>query len=110
MSELESQLSAVEFGEWVLFAADEPFGDLRADLRAGIVASVIATTMGGRRNAKPTDYMPFLQRAERAAAVAAPDPRAANRALADQVNAAFLSATTRLRKHVVTRKPQAPKG
>jgi len=110
VSELENSLTAVEFGEWAAFAADEPFGDLRADLRAGIVASTIARTMGGRASAKPTDYMPFLERAQQAERAAAP-PVSRARALADQVNAAFLTASSRLPRHVVVRRtPSKAKG
>jgi hypothetical protein len=49
-----------EYRSWVAFYAEEPFGDVRADLRSGIVASLIARTMGGRKTAKPIDYMPIV--------------------------------------------------
>jgi hypothetical protein len=53
-------MSITEYRSWVKFYAEEPFGDVRADLRAGIVSSLIARTMGGKKNAKPMDYMPIV--------------------------------------------------
>ena len=47
--------------EWQVFAALEPFGEERADLRAGIVASVIANCLArgrGKPAFKPRDFMP----------------------------------------------------
>ena len=35
-------MTSVEFGEWMEYAVLEPFGPLRDDLRAGVVASVTA--------------------------------------------------------------------
>lgn len=50
--------------EWVAYAQIEPFGEERADLRAGIVASTIANVH--RRPGKPayraTDFMPKFRR------------------------------------------------
>lgn len=44
----------------------EPFGDERADLRAGIVASTVANSNRGKRGkiTKATDFMPFRTAAE----------------------------------------------
>jgi hypothetical protein len=55
-----------EFRGWLAFYADEPFGDTRADLRSGIVAALIARTMGGKKNAKPIDFMPIVASQRRA--------------------------------------------
>ena len=49
-----------EYRSWLAFYEEEPFGDVRADLRAGIVGALIARTMGGRKGAKPMDYMPIV--------------------------------------------------
>jgi hypothetical protein len=54
-------MSAAEYRSWVAYYGEEPFGDVRADLRAGIVAAVIARTMGGNKRAKPIDFMPIVR-------------------------------------------------
>lgn len=51
----------MEYTAWLAFYEVEPFGDVRADLRAGIVSALIARTMGGRRDASPLDYMPIVE-------------------------------------------------
>jgi hypothetical protein len=56
-----SEMSSSEFTEWMAFAELEPFGEWRADLRAGIIASTIANV---NRSADsdaltPKDFMPF---------------------------------------------------
>jgi hypothetical protein len=53
-------MTVVEYRQWQAFYALEPFGDVRADMRSGIVAALIARTMGGRKNATPLDYMPIV--------------------------------------------------
>lgn len=37
-----SEMSTREFIEWATFYTKEPFGDLRGDIQAGIIASTIA--------------------------------------------------------------------
>lgn len=55
-------MSAAEFGLWLQAYQDEPWGDARADLRAGIVASSVANMAGKMlRKGKtllPKDFMP----------------------------------------------------
>jgi hypothetical protein len=53
-------LSSTQFNEWLAYAALEPFGEERADLRAGIVASTLANVnrRKGQRALKPRDFMP----------------------------------------------------
>lgn len=53
-------MSSREFSEWMAYAQLEPFGEQRADLRAGIVASTVAAgyTKKGHRPPKPTVFMP----------------------------------------------------
>lgn len=49
------------WSEWQTFAALEPFGEERADLRAGIVAATIANYLArgkGKPAFKPRDFMP----------------------------------------------------
>lgn len=49
--------------EWMAFAELEPFGDERADLRAGIVASTIVNVnrAQGTPPVKPADFMPKFE-------------------------------------------------
>ena len=46
--------------EWMVYESLEPFGDVRADLRAGIVASTIANVHRDPKRTrafKPSDFM-----------------------------------------------------
>ena len=63
VGELSEELPDSELLEWMIFYRLEPFGDERADLRAGIVASTVANANRGKRgrSLKPTDFMPFLK-------------------------------------------------
>lgn len=92
-------MPATELAEWALFYAQHPFGEFRADLRAGIVASTLARVMGGNRNAKPSDFMPIVYEKGSAGASA---QAAANEAAA--VNNAFMKATSRLRHNIIRKR------
>lgn len=59
-------MSAREFDEWAIFYAEEPFGELRADLRTGIIASIL-TNVHRRRGSKPTSPGDFVLKTKRAA-------------------------------------------
>lgn len=51
------------FKEWLDYAQVEPFGEERADLRAGIIASVMANCLArgkGRPAFRPSDFMPLF--------------------------------------------------
>ncbi len=53
-------MGASEFRDWQTFYELEPFGDVRADLRAGIVAATVANAHRDPRKGKPArpqDYM-----------------------------------------------------
>ena len=53
------EIPAPVFVEWMAFYDADPFGEERADLRAGIIASTIANVMGGsKRRLQPLDFMP----------------------------------------------------
>lgn len=54
------EISATEFYEWQAYYELEPFGEERADLRAGIIAATIANVHRGKRSRpyKPSDFMP----------------------------------------------------
>ena len=50
-----------QFMGWVTYSEVEPFGEERADLRAGIIASIIANVNRDPKKGKayqPTDFMP----------------------------------------------------
>lgn len=53
--ELLSRIGADELSEWIAYASLEPFGAIRGDLQAGIVASTIAGALGGK--ATPGDFL-----------------------------------------------------
>lgn len=53
--------------EWFDYFALEPFGEERADLRAGIIAATMANAWRGKgsRTYKPQDFMPRFDRQPR---------------------------------------------
>ena len=54
-----------ELAEWEAYASIEPFGEERADLRAGIVAAAVANSNPYRGKAwKPSDFMPKFEAQE----------------------------------------------
>ena len=58
--EAQNRINAREFAEWIAYDHIEPFGEERADMRAGIISSTIANSVRGRnrRAYKPKDFMP----------------------------------------------------
>lgn len=63
VEELGERMSGRELSEWVAFDRISPIGDERADLRAGIVASVVANAHRTKGEPfKPADFMPFSER------------------------------------------------
>lgn len=63
---LLASLTASQWSEWLQYADIEPFGELRADFRAGQIAATIANYAGKSRNAgastlEPFDFMPALK-------------------------------------------------
>ena len=60
VSELLSRISSRELTEWQAYYGLEPFGEDRADLRAGIVASTVANVYrkSGTQPYKAQDFMP----------------------------------------------------
>jgi hypothetical protein len=64
--ELLARVDSHELTEWMAFHNLDPWGEYRADLRAGIVASTVANvnTVRGRKF-KPSDFMvDYLKRPE----------------------------------------------
>lgn len=51
-----------DFYECMAYDQMEPFGDMRGDLQAGIIASTIANFAGkiSKKEVNPSDFMPFL--------------------------------------------------
>lgn len=48
--------------EWMAYYRIDPFGEDRADLRAGIIASTMANVFRSRgRTFKPADFMPSFE-------------------------------------------------
>ena len=58
--ELLHGIESKELAEWQAYYNLEPWGEERADLRAGIVASTIANVFRGKGSPpkKPKDFMP----------------------------------------------------
>ena len=63
VAELGARMSSREFSEWRAFAAEEPFGPLREDERAGVIASMLANPYRakGREGFTPEDFFPSLK-------------------------------------------------
>ena len=53
----------MQFAEWMSYATLEPFGEERADLRMGIIASTIANANRGKNQKPygPKDFMPSFE-------------------------------------------------
>ncbi len=58
-------MSSREFAEWMAFYQVEPWGEERADLRSGIVASTVANAHRDpkkrKRPFKPEDFIPKFE-------------------------------------------------
>ena len=55
-----AEMTSAQFAEWMAYGQLEPWGEERADLRAGIIASTQANSMRGKKGKpfKPQDFMP----------------------------------------------------
>lgn len=60
VEELLGRISSRELSEWQAYFETDPFGEERADLRAGIIAAIIANIYRkkGAKPFKPSDFMP----------------------------------------------------
>jgi len=67
VAEIEGTMSSREISEWMAFYRLEPWGDDRADLRTGIVASTIANVNRGKdtKSYQPQDFMAFTEKEEK---------------------------------------------
>ena len=65
ISELQQTLTHSEFIDWCAFYQLEPWGENRADLRAGIIASTMtnlyASWVGSKTTTNPADFMPTFE-------------------------------------------------
>jgi hypothetical protein len=59
--ELMRRLTAKELAYWQAYYAVEPFGEQRDDMRAAMLACVVAR-VAGNRNARTQDFMLFAER------------------------------------------------
>jgi len=59
-----SQMSSSDLAEYMAYDRIEPIGEVRADLRAGILASTVAnhSMSPPKQAARPLDFMPFAKR------------------------------------------------
>ncbi len=66
VAELRAVLTFAEFQEWCLYYQIEPWGQERADLRAGQICATIGNYAGkvlpdSAEKLKPLDFMPYSQ-------------------------------------------------
>ncbi len=67
------KISSREFADWMAYDRIEPFGEMRADLRSGIIAAAVVNVNRGRGQ-KPfpaSDFMPKFDEPERKVMTAA---------------------------------------
>lgn len=57
----QQEIDSAEFVEWLAVYELEPFGEERADFRAGIIASTVANSVS-KRHFSPRDFMPKWDR------------------------------------------------
>ncbi len=59
VAEAQERIDSQEFAEWMAYDRVDPFGEHRADLRAALVASVIANSNRGKNKSafKLEDFM-----------------------------------------------------
>lgn len=66
VAEIEHGMGAAEYQNWWRYYSEEPFGPMRDNLHAGIVASaVINSRQGRKRGAASVSASDFLLRTER---------------------------------------------
>ena len=67
VKELKQRMDVREFMEWIAYYKISPFGEERADLRAGIIAAAISNPFRSKnqRASKPADFMPDYTKSTR---------------------------------------------
>jgi hypothetical protein len=77
VAELLSRTTSRELSEWMVYYELEPFGEERADLRSGIVASTIANVNRDPKKQKkpysPQDFLPKFEGGEGVKAALSPE-------------------------------------
>ena len=65
MREMLARMDSRELAEWAAFYQVEPFGEIREDLRAGIIAATTANCHRGKggKPFEPKDFMPLIEKA-----------------------------------------------
>lgn len=53
-------MSAKELNEWMAYWALEPWGEVQADYRAGVVASMVLNSQGAKNKGKPFEPSDFF--------------------------------------------------
>jgi len=90
-------MPASEFKEWLLFAAEEPFGDTRLEYLAAMIAYTQARVAGSKKS-KFSDFLLFNNRDS------VENPSSSARQAGMQIQAAFLTAAAGLKKRVIMKK------
>jgi len=62
--ELLARIDSKELSEWMGYFELNPFGSVRDDLQAGIIASTIANVHRGKNDKSftPSDFMPYMEK------------------------------------------------
>ena len=94
LAELRSVLTYAEFQEWFLYYQIEPWGQERADLRAGQICATVANFAGktladNAEKLKPLDFMPYSQIERKPAAQDIEPQELTDEQLADWADAAI---------------------
>ena len=67
-AEMLSRMSSRELSEWIVYDAIEPFGQMRDELHAGIVASTVANSVRDAKKRpdpyRSEDFMPHYETPE----------------------------------------------
>ncbi|MFO7905798.1 MAG: hypothetical protein R6U98_24280 [Pirellulaceae bacterium] len=67
--QLLASMTSRQFAEWQAYATLEPWGEDRADLRAGIISSTVANFAGKSMkegsSLAPVDFMPYAEKPKR---------------------------------------------
>ena len=64
--EMLARFDSKELSEWMAYYELNPFGTVRDDLQAGIIASTIANVNRGKsdKSFTPSDFMPYMDKPE----------------------------------------------
>jgi hypothetical protein len=63
VEELQARMSSSEFSSWLAFYRLEPFGEVRADFRTGLLCATVANLVRDKHQAPhtPADFMPLAE-------------------------------------------------